>query len=107
MLLSKFSYLASVTFLVLAASPRILAQENQSCEFKFITQEVDHFGKANGTFQQRYNIVTDFFQPGGPILLFQGEESTTLDCVVGNHKYNSLSAQLISHLEYDDHVRMG
>ena len=54
------------------------------CTFQYFSQPIDHFGQHNGTFQQKYNLVTDFFKPGGPILFFQGEESTTLDCVVSS-----------------------
>jgi dipeptidyl-peptidase-2/lysosomal Pro-X carboxypeptidase len=53
----------------------------QDCDFKFYTQAIDHFGQHNGTFQQKYNLVTDFFKPGGPIFFYQGEEQTYLDCV--------------------------
>jgi hypothetical protein len=38
------------------------------------TQLVDHSGSSNATFQQRYQLDTTNFQPGGPILLFQGPE---------------------------------
>ncbi len=54
------------------------------CALEYFTQPIDHFGQHNGTFQQKYNLVTDLFKPGEPILFFQGEESTTLDCVVSS-----------------------
>ena len=58
-------------------------RDNSSgCTFEFFDQQIDHFGQHNGTFKQRYNLITEFFKPGGPILFFQGEESTELDCVV-------------------------
>jgi hypothetical protein len=38
------------------------------------TQLVDHSGSSNVTFQQRYQLDTTNFRPGGPILLFQGPE---------------------------------
>ncbi|KAI1415503.1 peptidase S28 [Hypoxylon sp. FL1857] len=50
------------------------------CDYKWITQPIDHFGLTNGTFQQRYSIFDEFYKPGGPIMLFQGEESWYLDC---------------------------
>ncbi|KAE8446449.1 hypothetical protein EG329_011912 [Mollisiaceae sp. DMI_Dod_QoI] len=58
------------------------SSSNESdCIFEFFDQQIDHFGQYNGTFKQRYNLVTRFFKPGGPILFFQGEESSELDCV--------------------------
>ncbi|KAI1130432.1 peptidase S28 [Nemania abortiva] len=53
---------------------------DEMCDYKLMTQSIDHFGRNNNTFPQRYSIFTDHFRPGGPILLFQGEESTFLDC---------------------------
>ncbi|KAI1090935.1 peptidase S28 [Rostrohypoxylon terebratum] len=50
------------------------------CDYKWITQPIDHTGATNGTFQQRYSIFDDFYKPGGPIMFFQGEESWFLDC---------------------------
>jgi hypothetical protein len=40
-----------------------------------LTQLVDHGGNNTSTFNQRYQLVTDYFKPGGPILLIQGAES--------------------------------
>ncbi|KAI1453136.1 peptidase S28 [Annulohypoxylon moriforme] len=53
---------------------------SSECDYKWITQPIDHFGAANGTFQQRYSIFDEFYKPGGPIMFFQGEESWFLDC---------------------------
>ncbi|KAI2472709.1 peptidase S28 [Annulohypoxylon bovei var. microspora] len=50
------------------------------CDYKWITQPIDHFGITNGTFQQRYSVFDEFYKPGGPIMFFQGEESWYLDC---------------------------
>ncbi|KAJ9610426.1 hypothetical protein H2200_005203 [Cladophialophora chaetospira] len=58
------------------------------CSFRTFTQNIDHFGQHNGTFQQKYNLVTEFFKPGGPIFFFQGEESTYLDCVESTIGYS-------------------
>jgi hypothetical protein len=52
------------------------------CSFQYFSQQVDHFGNHNGTFPQKYNLVLDFFEPGGPIFFYQGEETTYLECVV-------------------------
>lgn len=62
--------------------PAIPPNEND-CYFQYYKQRIDHFGQHDGTFQQKYNLVTDFYKPGGPIFFYQGEESTYLDCVVG------------------------
>ncbi|KUJ08199.1 uncharacterized protein LY89DRAFT_337845 [Mollisia scopiformis] len=69
-----------------ASHPRSIISTRSSsnssdCTFDFFDQQIDHFGQYNGTFKQRYNIITEFFKPGGPIFFFQGEESTELDCV--------------------------
>ncbi|KAI1378058.1 peptidase S28 [Hypoxylon crocopeplum] len=50
------------------------------CDYKWITQPIDHFYQTNGTYQQRYSIFDEFYKPGGPIMFFQGEESWYLDC---------------------------
>lgn len=49
----------------------------------WMTQPIDHAAPSNGTFQQQIEVNTEFFKPGGPILLFHGEESTEMTCVVG------------------------
>lgn len=54
----------------------------KDCYFQYYKQRIDHFGQHDGTFQQKYNLVTDFYKPGGPIFFYQGEEATYLDCVV-------------------------
>lgn len=56
------------------------AQDETACDFQWITQQVDHFSQA-GTFQQRYSVFNEFYTPGGPILLYEGEEGP-LDCAV-------------------------
>lgn len=40
-----------------------------------LTQKLDH-GNASSTatFQQRFQVVTDYFKPGGPLLFHQGAE---------------------------------
>jgi hypothetical protein len=59
----------------------ILCQDLSPCDYKTITQPIDHFGAINGTFQQRYSYFDEFYKPGGPIMFFEGEE-TNLDCAV-------------------------
>ncbi|KAI4862306.1 peptidase S28 [Hypoxylon rubiginosum] len=73
-----------MAFLLLLVATAIGTARTQSttsaCDYKWITQPIDHFGDTNGTFQQRYSVFDDFYQPGGPIMFFQGEESWYLDC---------------------------
>ncbi|KAK7906123.1 hypothetical protein LTR67_000849 [Exophiala xenobiotica] len=61
--------------------PPAVPPNQDDCHFQVFTQSIDHFGQHNGTFRQKYNMVTDFFKPGGPIFFYQGEEQTYLDCV--------------------------
>ncbi|KAJ9607344.1 hypothetical protein H2200_008417 [Cladophialophora chaetospira] len=42
--------------------------------FYNLTQKLDHSSGDNTTFKQRYQMVTDYFQPGGPILFAQSAE---------------------------------
>ncbi|KAI1382985.1 peptidase S28 [Hypoxylon trugodes] len=72
----------SLLFLIVAALGVSYALPTTSdCDYKWISQPIDHYGKSNGTFLQRYSIVDDFYKPGGPIMFFQGEETWALDCV--------------------------
>ncbi|KAF2111380.1 peptidase S28 [Lophiotrema nucula] len=67
---------ALVTWLATASA----VSTYEACNYSYLTQSIDHFDKHNGTFQQRYSVNMEFLKPGGPILLFQGEESDKLDC---------------------------
>jgi len=50
-------------------------------EQKWFTQKSDHIGEglpsgANATFQQRYYIDTQYYKPGGPVIVLDsGEDS--------------------------------
>ena len=70
------------TALVISLATASTSLVEEACDYSYLTQSVDHFGKHNGTFQQRYSVMREFFKPGGPILLFQGEETDLLDCPV-------------------------
>lgn len=48
---------------------------------KFFTQQLYHSSDNNATFQQQYQLVTDFFQPGGPILYTISPETSVMQCV--------------------------
>lgn len=47
------------------------------------TQKVNHdsVSGANGTFQQQYQMISDFYRPGGPILFYQGAENAEFVCL--------------------------
>jgi hypothetical protein len=61
---------------------RQATSDESNCTFQYYDQNIDHFGQHAGTFKQKYSLITKFFKPGGPILFFQGEEGTSLNCVV-------------------------
>jgi dipeptidyl-peptidase-2/lysosomal Pro-X carboxypeptidase len=48
---------------------------------KFFPQKLDHTSNNNTTFQQQYQLVTDFFQPGGPILYKISPETAVMQCI--------------------------
>lgn len=52
------------------------------CDYKWMTQKLDHQPSCNDTWQQRYSFFDEFFKPGGPILFYQGEEVPYLECGV-------------------------
>lgn len=85
--IDNYLFLSSLLSLV-SATPtpslhrRASPPQSLPCDYKFFTQSIDHFGKHDGTFQQRYSIVEDFFKPGGPILFYQAEEITYPECAV-------------------------
>ncbi|TVY92709.1 Lysosomal Pro-X carboxypeptidase [Lachnellula willkommii] len=50
-----------------------------------LTQKVDHSSNSSTTFNQRYQLVTDYFKPGGPILFVQGPETSLVP--IENHDF--------------------
>ena len=51
----------------------------------FFLQPVDHATYdgsvgANSTFLQQFEVITDYFKPGGPIIFFQGTENANFVC---------------------------
>ncbi|KAJ4299976.1 hypothetical protein N0V90_005224 [Kalmusia sp. IMI 367209] len=68
--------LAAISFLAQA----VVVVPPEQCAYSYLTQKIDHSDSNYGTFQQRYSIIDEFFKPGGPILMFQGEETDRLDC---------------------------
>jgi hypothetical protein len=71
--------LTIVLIFVVALLGRAEAKEYVPCAFSTLRQPIDHFGGMKGSYAHRYSIDPEFFKPGGPILLFQGEEYA-LDC---------------------------
>nr|POE88044.1 lysosomal pro-x carboxypeptidase [Quercus suber] len=60
------------------------ASDESACSHptESFTQPLDHFDSAgNQTFQQRYQIIDQFFKPGGPILFYQGAETAAFACI--------------------------
>lgn len=58
------------------------------CDTQFLTQPIDHSNPQLGTFQQQYQLVTEFYKPGGPILFYQGEETPDMTCAVRNLSFD-------------------
>ncbi|KAI1385661.1 serine carboxypeptidase S28-domain-containing protein [Hypoxylon trugodes] len=48
----------------------------------FFPQKLYHTGNSssNKTFLQQYQLITDFYRPGGPILFYQGAETAAFIC---------------------------
>lgn len=61
-----------------------LGQTGTQCSHPtmFYDQRVNHSDPDSGTFKQQYQLVLDYYKPGGPILFYQGAETTNLSCVV-------------------------
>ena len=57
------------------------------CELptKWLDQLIDHNYTNVGNFKQKYYMTTEFYTPGGPVPLSQGEESTLTECLVRAH----------------------
>ena len=75
------------------AGPTALVPREDNCQYDHYTQKIDHFGRHNGTFQQKYNLVTDYYEPGGPIFWAQGSEQHFLPCLVSDMASISGSTQ--------------
>ena len=67
----------------------IASAEKPACPtypIEFFVQKLDHADNSSTTtFQQRYQLDTSRFKPGGPILFYQGAESTEFFCIEGVH----------------------
>ncbi|KAF2659777.1 hypothetical protein K491DRAFT_688878 [Lophiostoma macrostomum CBS 122681] len=108
-----FSLVRTALTIVLLYSHSTIAQQfcprYNTSQFE---QKIDHFGKHNGTFAQRYQLVTDFFKPGGPVLLLQGAEISIFSCieyfslVQYAHETNALLLN-INHRYFNDSVPFG
>lgn len=49
-----------------------------------LTELVNHANNASATYNQRYQLVTEYFKPGGPILFTQSAENTLAPIEDGN-----------------------
>ncbi|EXJ67223.1 uncharacterized protein A1O5_09870 [Cladophialophora psammophila CBS 110553] len=48
---------------------------------KFFGQPIDHAKPNSGTFQQQYQVLSDHFKPGAPILYYQQAETSIFACL--------------------------
>ncbi|CAI6334096.1 unnamed protein product [Periconia digitata] len=80
----SLSWLLAISRATAASTPTALqvraAPAVPPCDYKFFTQKIDHYGQCEGEFQQRFSLFTEFFEPGGPIMFYQGEEITHVEC---------------------------
>lgn len=58
------------------------SDDTAECHYQYFVQNIDHSGRHNGTFAQRFSLNTEYYKPGGPIFWFQGSEGAELECVV-------------------------
>ncbi|CAK4626377.1 hypothetical protein LEN26_011922 [Aphanomyces euteiches] len=47
----------------------------KNCTQLYMTQRLNQFGAANGTYEQRYFVCDDEWTPGGPIFFYTGNEA--------------------------------
>ncbi|ETK76487.1 hypothetical protein L915_17114, partial [Phytophthora nicotianae] len=47
----------------------------EQCDEKFFTQTLDHFDVGAPTYQQRYFVCDNHFQPGGVMFFYVGNEA--------------------------------
>lgn len=73
----KFESFVTVAAWLLAWSALSAELLEPPWDYKWFVQSKDHFGADNGTFKQSYSILDQHFKPGGPILYFVGEETTS------------------------------
>ncbi|KAI1464485.1 uncharacterized protein F4812DRAFT_462543 [Daldinia caldariorum] len=72
-----FKILALLAAVAMARHPPARVQSNTSeIATQYFTQKVNHTEDAgSATFKQRYQLVTEHFEPGGPILFVQSAEA--------------------------------
>ncbi|RFU26834.1 hypothetical protein B7463_g9505, partial [Scytalidium lignicola] len=83
--------LFGVALAVLTATPSLASpwsitrRDNLSslteCATAFMAQKVEHNSSSNATFQQQYQVIDEYYKPGGPVLYLQGAESRTIECL--------------------------
>ena len=68
--------IAAVAVLVLAQTAVAEAHPGvNNCTLKWKSQYVDHFTWSKGQYQQRYFVYDKWFEPGGPIFFYNGNEA--------------------------------
>ncbi|KIY01019.1 uncharacterized protein Z520_03685 [Fonsecaea multimorphosa CBS 102226] len=73
----------SLAILVLTAARTAFGQTGVNCTHPtaFYDQTIDHNATKSGTFKQQYQLILDYYKPGGPILFMQGAETANLSCL--------------------------
>ncbi|KAI1411939.1 hypothetical protein F5Y13DRAFT_180534 [Hypoxylon sp. FL1857] len=73
----RFEVLGLLVAMVVAHHPPARVQSNASgTDTRDFTQKVNHTtGTGSETFKQRYQLITQYFEPGGPILFIQSAEA--------------------------------
>ncbi|OAL38393.1 hypothetical protein AYO20_02452 [Fonsecaea nubica] len=73
----------SFALLALTAAQTAFGQTGVNCTHPtaFYDQKIDHNATKSGTFRQQYQLIMDYYKPGGPILFLQGAETANLSCL--------------------------
>lgn len=79
-----FIMFISLAILVLTVARTAFGQTGVNCTHPtaFYGQSLDHSATKSGTFNQQYQLILDYYKPGGPILFLQGAETANLSCLV-------------------------
>ena len=70
--------LASISLLL----PHAVGQKaNCTHPTQFFDQKIDHALGNSSTFPQQFQVISDYYNPGGPILFYQGAENSVMTCL--------------------------
>lgn len=81
MLVLQFSYLFRNSILWIGLLQLAVAKASNDglkIETRNFTQKINHSSLDSGTFQQQYQVVTDYFKPGGPFLFLHSPQSNSM-----------------------------